>query len=75
MERPLAADMIESCICSVGINAFVGFVNDQNIPCNAVFCAEFGKLLDVAAKINGPLQVLQGNKFNTARTGTLLRNG
>ena len=52
MKRIFPANVIESSIRLVGIDTFMGFINDKNIPSEAVLCAHLFQLVVSAAEID-----------------------
>ena len=66
MQRPLAADMVKGSVGLIGIDALVRLIYDEDIPCQPFLRAEFRQLIKASAEVDGALQILQADKFNTA---------
>ena len=66
VQRPLAADMVKGGVGFIGVHTFVGFIHNQDIPCDPLLVADFRQLIEVSAKVDGTLQILQADKFNAA---------
>ena len=68
MQCPFAPNMIKCRISLVGIDTFMGFVDDEDIPCDSLIGAELREFvkLSVNAEIDRSLQILQTHKFDTA---------
>ena len=47
-----AINMIKGCIRFIRIHAFMGFIDNQNIPMNSFFCTNFSQFIILSTKIN-----------------------
>ena len=72
MQRPLAADMVESGIRLISIHALMGFIYNKDIPRYPLLRTDFRQLIVLPAEIYGPFQILQADKFN-ASPGILIQ--
>ena len=62
VESVFPLDTVESDIRLIGIHAFVGLVNDEDIPFHVT---DFPQLVVLAAEVHGSFEVLQGYELDT----------
>ena len=64
MQRPFTLNVVKGSIGLVGVNSFVGFVYNQNIPSQPFLGTDFYQLIVPSTKIDRTFQILQTNKLN-----------
>ena len=52
VQRPFSPDMIKCSIGLIGIHAFMGFVYDENIPCQSLIGADFREFVKSTSEID-----------------------
>ena len=75
IERVLAVDILKRQLCLVGFDAFLSLVDDEKIELQSLLLVSFfvvvfrgdpAQFIIIATKIEGTLEILQGNKGDHA---------